>query len=464
MMERLIIDDSRFNFVPKVKTAYKAPPGLDEKLIMEISRAKDEPEWMLKHRLESLKVFNEWHNPRFGVDISGLDLGKIVSYIKPDAKKSTSWEEVPEEVKEAFDKLGIPEAERKYLAGVGAQLDSEIVYQNMKKELEKMGVIFLDMESAVREYPDLVKKYFMKLVPITDHKFAALHGAIWSGGTFLYVPAGVKIPMPLQAYFLMSNPGMGQFEHTIIVAEEGSEVTFIEGCSAPRYNIINLHAGMVEIYVKKGAKVKYLTIQNWSKNTYNLNTKRSIVDEEGSMTWVSGSLGSQKTMLYPMTILKGKGARAESMSITYAGPGQHMDTGSKVVHLAPYTSSIVSAKSISLGGGWAFYRGLLKITKEAVKSKASVECAALMLDNRSKSDTVPIIEVETDRADVGHEARIGRIGEDQIFYLMSRGLSEQEAKAMIVKGFVEPVVKELPFEYAVELNKLLELEIEKSIG
>ncbi|HBF69337.1 MAG TPA: Fe-S cluster assembly protein SufB, partial [Thermotoga sp.] len=267
MMERLIIDDSRFNFVPKVKTAYKAPPGLDEKLIMEISRAKDEPEWMLKHRLESLKVFNEWHNPRFGVDISGLDLGKIVSYIKPDAKKSTSWEEVPEEVKEAFDKLGIPEAERKYLSGVGAQLDSEIVYQNMKKELEKMGVIFLDMESAVREYPDLVKKYFMKLVPITDHKFAALHGAIWSGGTFLYVPAGVKIPMPLQAYFLMSNPGMGQFEHTIIVAEEGSEVTFIEGCSAPRYNIIDLHAGMVEIYVKKGAKVKYLTIQNWSKNT-----------------------------------------------------------------------------------------------------------------------------------------------------------------------------------------------------
>ncbi|XQT35689.1 FeS assembly protein SufB [Thermotoga neapolitana DSM 4359] len=463
-MERIIIDDSRFNFIPKVRTAYKAPPGLNERLIEEISHAKGEPEWMLKHRLESLKIFKEWHNPRFGVDISELDLGKIVSYIRPDAKKGTSWEEVPEEVKEAFDKLGIPEAERKYLAGVGAQLDSEIVYQNIKKELEKLGVIFLDMESAVREYPDLVKEYFMKLVPSTDHKFAALHGAIWSGGTFLYVPANVKVPMPLQAYFLMSNPGMGQFEHTIIVAEEGSEVTFIEGCSAPRYNVINLHAGMVEIYVKRGAKVKYLTIQNWSKNTYNLNTKRSIVEEEGSMTWVSGSLGSYKTMLYPMTILKGKGARAESMSITYAGPGQHMDTGSKVVHLAPYTSSLVSAKSISLGGGWAFYRGLLKITKEAENSKASVECAALMLDNRSKSDTVPIIEVETDRADVGHEARIGRIGEDQIFYLMSRGLSEQEAKSMIVKGFVEPVVKELPFEYAVELNKLLELEIEKSIG
>ncbi|PLV56349.1 Fe-S cluster assembly protein SufB [Thermotoga sp. SG1] len=464
MMERIILDDSRFNFVPKVKTAYKAPPGLNERLIEEISRAKNEPEWMLKHRLESLRIFKEWHNPRFGVDISELDLGKIVSYIRPDAKKGASWEEVPEEVKEAFDRLGIPEAEKKYLAGVGAQLDSEIVYQNIKKELEKLGVIFLDMESAVREYPDLVKEYFMKLVPNTDHKFAALHGAIWSGGTFLYVPANVKIPMPLQAYFLMSNPGMGQFEHTIIVAEEGSEVTFIEGCSAPRYNVINLHAGMVEIYVKRGAKVKYLTIQNWSKNTYNLNTKRSIVEEEGSMTWVSGSLGSYKTMLYPMTILKGKGSRAESMSITYAGPGQHMDTGSKVVHLAPYTSSLVSAKSISLGGGWAFYRGLLKITKEAVNSKASVECAALMLDNKSKSDTVPIIEVETDKADVGHEARIGRIGEDQIFYLMSRGLSEQEAKSMIVKGFVEPVVKELPFEYAVELNKLLELEIEKSIG
>nr|WP_233186198.1 Fe-S cluster assembly protein SufB [Thermotoga sp. KOL6] len=463
-MERLIIDDSKFNFVPKVKTAYKAPPGLDERLIEEISMAKSEPKWMLEHRLESLKIFKEWHDPRFGVDISKLNLGKIVSYIKPDAKKGTSWEEVPKEVKEAFDKLGIPEAERKYLAGVGAQLDSEVVYQNIRKELEKLGVIFLDMESAVREYPDLVREYFMKLVPKTDHKFAALHGAIWSGGTFLYVPAGVKVPMPLQAYFLMSNPGMGQFEHTIIVAEEGSEVTFIEGCSAPRYNVINLHAGMVEIYVKRGAKVKYLTIQNWSKNTYNLNTKRSIVDEEGSMTWVSGSLGSHKTMLYPMTILKGKGARAESMSITYAGPGQHMDTGSKVVHLAPYTSSLVSAKSISLGGGWAFYRGLLKISKDAKKSKASVECAALMLDNRSKSDTVPIIEVETDSADVGHEARIGRIGEEQIFYLMSRGLSEQEAKSLIVKGFVEPVVKELPFEYAVELNKLLELEIEKSIG
>ena len=463
-MERIILDDSRFNFVPKVKTAYKAPPGLDEKLIEEISRTKEEPGWMLKHRLESLKIFREWHNPRFGVDISDLDLGKIVSYIKPDAKKGTSWEEVPGEIKEAFDRLGIPEAERKYLAGVGAQLDSEVVYQNIKKELEKLGVIFLDMESAVREYPDLVREYFMKLVPNTDHKFAALHGAIWSGGTFLYVPTGVKVPMPLQAYFLMSNPGMGQFEHTIIVAEEESEVTFIEGCSAPRYNVINLHAGMVEIYVKRGAKVKYLTIQNWSKNTFNLNTKRSIVEEEGSMTWVSGSLGSHKTMLYPMTILKGRGSRAESLSITYAGPGQHMDTGSKVVHLAPYTSSVVSAKSISLGGGWAFYRGLLKITKEAVKSKASVECAALMLDNRSKSDTVPIIEVETDKADVGHEARIGRIGEDQIFYLMNRGLSEQEAKSMIVKGFVEPVVKELPFEYAVELNKLLELEIEKSIG
>ncbi|QTA37184.1 Fe-S cluster assembly protein SufB [Thermosipho ferrireducens] len=458
------INDEKFNYIANVEIEYKSLPGLTREIIEEISEVKQEPKWMREIRLESLKVFQSWHDPRFGVDISDLDLNKIIPYIKPKAKKTTTWEEVPEEIKEAFDRLGIPEAERKFFAGVGAQFDSEIVYQHIKQELESLGIIFMDMESAVKEYPDLVKEYFMKLVPAYDHKFAALHGAIWSGGTFLYVPKGVKVPLPLQAYFLMSNPGMSQLEHTIIVADEGAELTFIEGCSAPRYNVINLHTGMVEIYVKKHAKVKYMTIQNWSKNTYNLNTKRAIVEEDGVMSWISGSLGSMKTMLYPMTILKGKGAKAESLGITYAGPGQHMDTGSKVVHLAPYTSSTIDARSISVGGGWAFYRGLLRIGENAEKSKAHVQCTALMLDNDSKSDTVPIIEVYNSDSDIGHEARIGRIKEEQIFYLMSRGLSESEAKSLIVKGFIEPIVSSLPFEYAVELNRLIEMEIESSIG
>jgi len=464
MKDKLIIDDTKFDFIPRAKPVYKAEPGLTRKIIEEISYFKEEPDWMRELRLKSLQIYNEIHEPRFGVDVSNLDMSRIIAYIKPGELKATSWEDVPSEIKDAFERLGIPEAERKALAGVGAQYDSEIVYRNIQKEMEKLGVIFLDMESAVRKYPDLVRRYFMKLVPPTDHKYAALHGAIWSGGTFLYVPANVKIPMPLQAYFLMSSPGMGQFEHTIIVAEEGSEVTFIEGCSAPRYNILNLHAGMVEIYVKRGAKVKYMTIQNWSKNTYNLNTKRAIVGEEGFMSWVSGSFGSGKTMLYPTTILKEKGASSESISITYAGEKQHLDTGSKMIHLAPHTSSVIQARSISMKGGWTFYRGLLKIGKNAEKSKATVSCTALMLDNESKSDTLPIMEIHNGEVDVGHEARVGRISEEQIFYLMTRGLSESEARSFIVKGFIEPVVKELPLEYAVELYKLIEMEIESSIG
>lgn len=464
MKNKLIINEAKFDFIPKAKPVYKVEPGLTKEIIEEISYIKEEPDWMKKLRLKSLQIFNKIHTPRFGVDVSNLDLSRVVAYMKPGALKATSWEDVPNEIKEAFEKLGIPEAERKALSGVGAQYDSEIVYRNIQKEMEKLGVIFLDMESAVKKYPDLVKKYFMKLVPPTDHKYAALHGAIWSGGTFLYVPENVRITMPLQAYFLMSSPGIGQFEHTIIVAERNSEVTFIEGCSAPRYNILNLHTGMVEIYVKKGAKVKYMTIQNWSKNTYNLNTKRAIVEEGGFMSWVSGSFGSGKTMLYPTTILKEKGASSESISITYAGERQHLDTGSKMIHLAPYTSSVIQARSISMKGGWAFYRGLLKIEKNAKKSKATVSCTALMLDNKSKSDTLPIIEVRNGDVDIGHEARVGRISEDQIFYLMTRGLSESEARSLIVKGFIEPVVKELPLEYAVELYKLVEMEIESSIG
>jgi len=464
MSEKIHIDDSRFNFRTDTSYQYKSAPGLNKEIIRDISRHKDEPHWMLEKRIESLRIFEELHDPNFGVDTSSLDIGEIIPYLKPDAGKETSWEEVPDEIKETFEKLGIPQAERKALAGVGAQYDSEVVYQHIKKELEEIGVIFLDMETAVKKYPELVKKYFMRLVPATDHKYAALHGAIWSGGSFVYVPENVRVPLPLQAYFRMNMAGTGQFEHTLIIADRGSELHFIEGCSAPRYNVHNLHAGMVEIYVMEGAKVRYSTIQNWSKNTYNLNTKRALVEKDGVMEWVSGSMGSMKTMLYPTTILNGEGARAQHLAITYAGPGQHMDTGSKVVHLAPNTSSTVDARSISIGGGWAFYRGLLYVSENAESTKASVQCTALMMDNDSKSDTVPIIDVRTDKADIGHEARIGRISEDQIYYLMTRGLSEAEARAMIVRGFMEPITRELPVEYAVELNRLINLEIESSIG
>ncbi|MDK2864777.1 MAG: Fe-S cluster assembly protein SufB [Thermotogota bacterium] len=457
-------NEDRFDIKVNVKYRKRTAPGLGPAIIREISESKEEPEWMLEHRLKCLEIFQTWHDPRFGVDVSDLDLGNIVAYLRPDVDKARSWEDVPEEIREAFEKLGIPEAERKVLAGVGAQYDSEAVYQSIKRELESLGVIFLDMESAVRQYPELVKEYFMQIVKPTLHKYAALHGAVWSGGSFVYVPRGVKVPLPLQGYFMMGSPGSGQFEHTLIIAEEGSEVSYIEGCSAPRYNVLNLHAGMVEILVKPGAKVKYVTIQNWSKNTYNLNTKVAVVEEDGTMEWVSGSFGSMKTMLYPASILKGAGASASFLSITYAGKGQHLDTGAKMIHTAPNTSSVVDARSISAGGGWAFYRGLLHIAREARGSKASVRCSSLMLDNESRADTLPIIEVLNDEADVGHEARIGRISEEQIYYLMARGLSEAQARELIVRGFFEPIAKELPIEYAVELNRLIALELESSIG
>ncbi|OAA31408.1 Fe-S cluster assembly protein SufB [Kosmotoga arenicorallina S304] len=464
MRKNINVDESKFNFKSNTDYAFKSSPGLNEKIIREISEYKSEPSWMLEKRLEALRAFHNIPEPNFGVDRSQLNINEIIPYIRPNAAKEASWDEVPEEIKNTFERLGIPEAERKSLAGVGAQYDSEVVYQHIREDLEKLGVIFLDMETAVKKYPELVKKYFMRLVPASDHKYAALHGAIWSGGSFVYVPENIRVPLPLQAYFRMNLAGMGQFEHTLIIADKGSELHFIEGCSAPRYNVHNLHAGMVEIYVMEGAKVRYSTIQNWSKNTFNLNTKRAIVEAEGTMEWVSGSLGSMKTMLYPATILNGRGAKANHLAVTYAGAGQMMDTGSKVIHLAPGTSSTVDARSISVGGGWAFYRGLLYISEKAKNSKASVECSALMLDNFSKSDTVPIIDVRTNQSDIGHEARIGRISEDQIYYLMTRGLTEAEAKAMIVRGFMEPISRELPIEYAVELNRLINLEIEKSIG
>lgn len=453
-----------FDLKLNVRSALKLPAGLNKRLVYELSVAKNEPEWMREHRLRSFEIFERWHEPHWGVDRSALDLSKIVPYVKPDAKKVSSWEEVPEEIKQAFERLGIPEAERKFLAGVGAQFDSEMVYKNIREELRKLGVIFTDIETAVREYPELVKEYFMKLVPPTDNRYAALHGALWSGGTFLYVPKGVKVPMPLQSYFLFGNPGGGQFEHTVIIADEGSEVTYIEGCTAPKYDVVNLHVGTVEVYVKAGAKLKYLTLQNWSKNMFNLEIKRAIAEKDAVMTWVSGSFGSFKTMVYPATILKGDNSVSENVSISFAGPGQHIDSGSKVIHIGRNTRSTVDARSISVGGGWSFYRGLLKVAESAAGARASVSCTGLMVDDRSKSDTVPVIEVHNPDSDIGHEARIGRISDDQIFYLMSRGLSELEAKSLIVKGFIQPVVKELPFEYAIELNRLVEMEIESSIG
>jgi Fe-S cluster assembly protein SufB len=438
--------------------------GFSERVVREISEYKKEPRWMLEKRLKSLELYQSLDDPGFGVTTDSLNINTIVPYLRPEVQAARNWEDVPEEIRSTFDKLGIPEAERKALAGVGAQYDSEIVYQSIKRELESIGVVFLDMESAVREYPEIVKRYFMRAITPSDHKYAALHGAFWSGGSFVYVPEGVSVPLPLQAYFRMSMEGSGQFEHTLIIAEKGSSVEFVEGCSAPRFNEINLHVGMVELFVRDGARVKYSTIQNWSKNTLNLNSKRAIVGEDGTVEWVSGSLGSNKTMLYPASLLVGEGAKSEHLAITYAGKGQHMDTGAKVFHMAPGTSSVIDARSISINGGWAFYRGKLHIASNAKGSKANVKCTALMMDDNSRSDTVPVIEVKTRDADVGHEARIGRISDDQIYYLTTRGLSEDQAKALIVKGFAEPISKEFPLEYAVELNRLLNLELEGAIG
>jgi Fe-S cluster assembly protein SufB len=442
----------------------KAEPGLSKKIIEEISYSKSEPNWMRELRLKALEYFIQRPNPNFGVDISTLDLDSIVNYVRPNSKRERSWEDVPEEIRENFEKLGIPEAERKSLAGVGAQYDSEMVYHNMKEFLSKLGVIFLDMDSAIKQYPDLVKKYFMHLIPPNDHKFAALHGAVWSGGTFVYVPENVNVPLPIQSYYLMGSPGMGQFEHTLIVVDKGAHFEFIEGCSGQNYSISNLHAGAVEIYVEEGATIKFSTIENWAKNTYNLNTKRASIDKDGTIIWISGTMGSAKTMLYPSSILKGKGARAEYTTIAYAGQGQHLDTGTKVFHLAPYTSSKVDSRSISFGGGYSFYRGLVKVSESAIHSKSSVDCSALMVDDISKSDTLPIIEVMNNESDIAHEAYVGRINEDQIYYLMSRGLTEDDARALIVRGFLDPFIKQMPFEYAVEFNRLIDMHFNSKIG
>lgn len=461
------IDRSLYDFRYEEKDGefYKIKEGLTEDIVLEISEKKNDPEWMRDFRLKSLEIYHKAEMPNWGPDISGLNVDNIVTYVKPNTEMSQTWEEVPEDIKNTFEKLGIPEAERKSLAGVGAQYDSELVYHNLQEEVARQGVIYTDIESALHgPYGKMIEEHFMKLVPPTDHKFAALHGAVWSGGSFVYVPKGVNVEIPLQSYFRLNAKGAGQFEHTLIIVDEGAQLHFIEGCSAPKYNVANLHAGCVELFVGKNAKLRYSTIENWSKNMYNLNTKRAKVEENGIMEWVSGSFGSHVSYLYPMTILKGDNARSQFTGVTFAGKGQNLDTGAKMVHIGKDTSSFINTRSISKGGGISTYRSAVVIQNQAKNAKSAVSCQSLMLDDESRSDTVPAIDVRTNKADVGHEAKIGRISDDAVFYLMSRGISEEEAKSLIVSGFADSVSKELPLEYAVEMNNLIRLEMVGAIG
>ncbi|MEQ1849525.1 MAG: Fe-S cluster assembly protein SufB [Candidatus Peribacteraceae bacterium] len=444
--------------------ATNAKRGVDEEVVRRISAEKKEPKWMLEHRLASLKIFQEKPMPTWGADLSTLDLDDIIYYAVAGAGESDTWGEVPEEIRRVYDRLGIPEAERKMLAGVGAQYESEVVYHNLKKEWDEKGVIFLDMDVALREHEALVREHFMKCVPMTDHKFAALHGAVWSGGTFLYVPKGVRMTEPLQAYFRMNAKNMGQFEHTLIIVEDGADVHYIEGCSAPKYGSQALHAGLVEIFVKPGAKCRYSSVENWSRDTYNLNTKRAIVEKDATIEWIGGNMGSGVTMLYPCSVLVGEGARADHMALAFANKGQWQDTGAKVLHMAPHTSSKVVSKSISKDGGCSVYRGLLKVAPHAHDCTANIECDALLLDEISRTDTVPDIQVRNNDVTIAHEATVGKLSEEDLFYLTSRGIPKEEAKAMIVNGFIEPIVRLLPLEYAVEMNRLIELEMEGSVG
>ncbi|MEK7643826.1 MAG: Fe-S cluster assembly protein SufB [Patescibacteria group bacterium] len=461
----ITLDRSLFDTPNKQNTKIKPTHGLSKKIIQDLSADKNEPAWMLEKRLKAYEFFKITPLPRWGPDLSKLDLDKISYYSKTSTSEANSWENVPDDIKKTFENLGIPEAEKNYLAGAGAQYDSEVVYHNIQDNLKKQGVIFENMDTAVREHPELVKKYFMtECIPIYDHKFIMLHAAVWSGGTFIYVPKGVRVDLPLQAYFRMNAKSSGQFEHTLIIADEGADLQYIEGCSAPRYTSNSLHAGGVEIFVHRGARVRYYSIENWSKNTYNLNTKRALVDEEGTVEWINGNMGSGVTMLYPCSILRGRGSKSASLGVAFAGKDQFQDTGSKVIHLAPDTKSTIQSKSISVDGGTASYRGTVRVTKKAVNSSVAVECDALLMDNRSVSKTSPKMKIENNETDITHEARVGTIGEEEIFYLQSRGLSVIEATRLAVAGFIEPIVKALPLEYALELNRLIELEMEGSVG
>ena len=460
------IDRSLYDFRYEEKDVFKVEEGLTPDIVRQISKDRNDPDWMLEFRLKSLETYNQMAVPEWGPSIEGLNMDNIVTYIRPKAERmQKDWNEVPTDIKDTFERLGIPQAERASLAGVGAQYDSELVYHNVKDEVAAQGVIYTDVESALHgEYADMIKDHFMKLVPPTDHKFAALHGAVWSGGSFVYVPPGVKVEIPLQSYFRLNAAGAGQFEHTLIIVDEGADLHFIEGCSAPKYNVANLHAGCVELYVGKNAKLRYSTIENWSKNMYNLNTKRARVEEGGKIEWVSGSFGSHVSYLYPMSVLQGDNSRCEFTGVTFAGHGQNLDTGTKVVHVGKNTSSYINTRSISKSDGISTFRSAVVVGKNAKGSKSAVSCESLMLDDISRSDTIPAMDIRTDDVDIGHEAKIGRISDDVVFYLMSRGMSEEDARALIVSGFADNVSKELPLEYAVEMNNLIRIEMKGSIG
>ena len=457
-------DDYEFGFHDDVEGVFKTEKGLSHDTVDQISAIKEEPAWMRSFRHEALDIFLAKSMPQWGADLSGIDFDDIYYYLRPTENQGRDWDDVPEDIKTTFDRLGIPEAERKFLAGVGAQYDSEVIYHSLQEEWEKHGVIFKDMDSGLREHEDIVREYFATVIPAADNKFAALNSAVWSGGSFVYVPKGVDLDIPLQAYFRINAENMGQFERTLIIVEEGANVHYVEGCTAPIYSSNSLHSAVVEIFVKENARCRYTTIQNWSTDVYNLVTKRAVAEAGGTMEWIDGNLGSKVTMKYPAVYMMGPKAHGEILSIAFAGEGQHQDAGAKVVHAAPDTTSKIVSKSISKNGGRASYRGLLKVAPGAVHSSSSVVCDALLLDEESRSDTYPYIEIEEDDVKVGHEASVSRIGEEQLFYLMSRGIDEDEAAAMIVGGFIEPLVKELPMEYAVEMNRLIQLQMEGSIG
>ncbi len=466
VIQELDLDEYKYDFITTGKPVFQAEKGLSEKVVREISAHKDEPQWMLDFRLKALETYNAKPMPTWGGDLSNLEavLDEIYFYVRPQDRMQHSWDDVPDEIKDTFEKLGIPEAERKILAGVGAQYESEMVYHSLKKEWEDKGVIFDSIEDGLKNHPELFREHFGTIIPTGDNKFSAMNSAVWSGGSFVYIPKGVHLDTPLQAYFRVNSERMGQFERTLIIVDEGANAHYIEGCTAPVYSTESFHSGVIEIVVKKNARFRYTTIQNWSNNMYNLVTQRAIVHEGGHMEWLDGNLGSKLTMKYPSCYLVGEGAHGEILSIAYSGDGQHQDTGGKVVHVAPYTTSSIVSKSISKGTGRSTYRGLLKVHKGAHHARSNVECDALLINDTSRTDTYPYIEIEEDDANVGHEASVSKIGEEQLFYLTSRGIAEDEAMAMIVRGFIEPIAKELPLEYAVELNRLIELEMEGSVG
>jgi Fe-S cluster assembly protein SufB len=455
---------TKYGFHDTEQHVFKSRKGLDRNIVVEISKMKGEPQWMTDYRLKALEIFEKKSMPNWGGDLSQIDFQDIYYYVKPTSDEAKTWEDVPADMKRTFDKLGIPEAEQKFLAGVGAQYDSEVVYHKIKEELEKQGVIFLSCDQGLRDHEALFKQYFGTVIPASDNKFAALNGAVWSGGSFIYVPKGVHVDVPLQAYFRINTKDMGQFERTLIIVDEGAYVHYVEGCTAPIYSSDSLHSAVVEIIVKQGGRCRYTTIQNWSNNVYNLVTKRAVAYRDATMEWVDGNLGSKLTMKYPSIYMMEPGAHGEVLSIAFAGKGQHQDAGAKAVHCAPNTSSKIISKSISKDGGRAGYRGLVKVVKGAVDCRSTVNCDALILDEDSRSDTYPYMEIEEKRVTIGHEATVSKIGDEQLFYLTSRGIPAEEAAAMIVAGFIEPVVKELPMEYAVEMNRLIQLQMEGSVG